>query len=220
MTIKDQNINLLKKQYLRLLRIVENQHSDSSIFHLNQKLITVFQIRYSYEPSLTDFFEVEEETRFTNPIDNIIDEINRFYQFISMEIFKSYGTIIKLQKNTVLGYLDGKDHAEMAVSLVKKILKEIYFTRSLKPEAISAVINSGIGMVGFIGSEYFIQHDITGDVIFQINQIARYIEDKETTLAIGDTTYQFLKEKKGFISFGQFKNPGSMFEHCVYSLIE
>jgi len=142
----------------------------------------------------------------------LVYKINEIFKIITDGCLKYDGIIDKTSNNTILAYWLGDKSAEKALEAALEIQDIINkLSTSIK---VSCGISSEKSIFAILGTEYFSNYTLIGN----INDIANRIENAcvfhNTSILICETTYQQLKEKLVAI------NKGAITIHGLYSQIE
>ena len=124
---------------------------------------------------IVGFTPISEHYKNKDDPEGLVELINEFLNEISMIILNNGGMIDKFMGDCVMGIfgapLDMDNHAEMAVKSAKEIeekvkeLKVIYKERGLPDINVGTGVNSGIAIVGNMGSKTRLDYSVVGDAV-------------------------------------------------------
>ena len=124
---------------------------------------------------IVGFTPISEHYKNKDDPEGLVELINEFLNEVSIIILKNGGMIDKFMGDCVMGIfgapLDMKNHAEMAVKSAKEIeekvkeLKVIYKERGLPDINVGTGVNSGIAIVGNMGSKTRLDYSVVGDAV-------------------------------------------------------
>ena len=124
---------------------------------------------------IVGFTPISEYYKNKDDPEGLVELINEFLNEISMIILNNGGMIDKFMGDCVMAVfgapLDMKNHAEMAVKSAKEIeekikeLKVIYKERGLPDINVGTGVNSGIAIVGNMGSHTRLDYSVVGDAV-------------------------------------------------------
>ena len=124
---------------------------------------------------IVGFTPISEHYKNKDDPEGLVELINEFLNEISMIILNNGGMIDKFMGDCVMGIfgapLDMKNHAEMAIKSAKEIeekvkeLKVIYKERGLPDINVGTGVNTGIAIVGNMGSKTRLDYSVVGDAV-------------------------------------------------------
>jgi adenylate cyclase len=124
---------------------------------------------------IVGFTPISEHYKNKDDPEGLVELINEFLNEISMIILNNGGMIDKFMGDCVMGIfgapLDMDNHAEMAVKSAKEIeekvkeLKVIYKERGLPDINVGTGVNTGIAIVGNMGSKTRLDYSVVGDAV-------------------------------------------------------
>jgi len=124
---------------------------------------------------IVGFTPISEHYKNKDDPEGLVELINEFLNEVSIIILKNGGMIDKFMGDCVMGIfgapLDMKNHAEMAVKSAKEIeekvkeLKVIYKERGLPDINVGTGVNTGIAIVGNMGSKTRLDYSVVGDAV-------------------------------------------------------
>ena len=124
---------------------------------------------------IVGFTPISEHYKNKDDPEGLVELINEFLNEISKIILNNGGMIDKFMGDCVMGIfgapLDMKNHAEMAVKSAKEIeekvkeLKVIYKERGLPDINVGTGVNTGIAIVGNMGSKTRLDYSVVGDAV-------------------------------------------------------
>ena len=124
---------------------------------------------------IVGFTPISEHYKNKDDPEGLVELINEFLNEISMIILNNGGMIDKFMGDCVMGIfgapLDMNNHAEMAVKSAKEIeekvkeLKVIYKERGLPDINVGTGVNTGIAIVGNMGSKTRLDYSVVGDAV-------------------------------------------------------
>jgi len=124
---------------------------------------------------IVGFTPISEYYKNKDDPEGLVELINEFLNEISMIILNNGGMIDKFMGDCVMGIfgapLDMDNHAEMAVKSAKEIeekvkeLKTIYKERGLPDINVGTGVNTGIAIVGNMGSKTRLDYSVVGDAV-------------------------------------------------------
>ena len=124
---------------------------------------------------IVGFTPISEYYKNKDDPEGLVELINEFLNEISMIILNNGGMIDKFMGDCVMGIfgapLDMDNHAEMAVKSAKEIeekvkeLKVIYKERGLPDINVGTGVNTGIAIVGNMGSKTRLDYSVVGDAV-------------------------------------------------------
>jgi adenylate cyclase len=124
---------------------------------------------------IVGFTPISEHYKNKDDPEGLVELINEFLNEISKIILNNGGMIDKFMGDCVMGIfgapLDMKNHAEMAIKSAKEIeekvkeLKVIYKERGLPDINVGTGVNTGIAIVGNMGSKTRLDYSVVGDAV-------------------------------------------------------
>ena len=124
---------------------------------------------------IVGFTPISEHYKNKDDPEGLVELINEFLNEISKIILNNGGMIDKFMGDCVMGIfgapLDMDNHAEMAVKSAKEIeekvkeLKVIYKERGLPDINVGTGVNTGIAIVGNMGSKTRLDYSVVGDAV-------------------------------------------------------
>ena len=124
---------------------------------------------------IVGFTPISEHYKNKDDPEGLVKLINEFLNEVSIIILNNGGMIDKFMGDCVMAVfgapLDMKNHAEMAVKSAKEIeekikeLKVIYKERGLPDINVGTGVNSGIAIVGNMGSHTRLDYSVVGDAV-------------------------------------------------------
>jgi adenylate cyclase len=124
---------------------------------------------------IVGFTPISEHYKNKDDPEGLVELINEFLNEVSIIILKNGGMIDKFMGDCVMGIfgapLDMDNHAEMAVKSAKEIeekvkeLKVIYKERGLPDINVGTGVNTGIAIVGNMGSKTRLDYSVVGDAV-------------------------------------------------------
>ena len=124
---------------------------------------------------IVGFTPISEHYKNKDDPEGLVKLINEFLNEVSIIILNNGGMIDKFMGDCVMAVfgapLDIKNHAEMAVKSAKEIeekikeLKVIYKERGLPDINVGTGVNSGIAIVGNMGSHTRLDYSVVGDAV-------------------------------------------------------
>ena len=124
---------------------------------------------------IVGFTPISEHYKNKDDPEGLVKLINEFLNEISKIILNNGGMIDKFMGDCVMGIfgapLDMDNHAEMAVKSAKEIeekvkeLKVIYKERGLPDINVGTGVNTGIAIVGNMGSKTRLDYSVVGDAV-------------------------------------------------------
>ena len=124
---------------------------------------------------IVGFTPISEHYKNKDDPEGLVELINEFLNEISKIILNNGGMIDKFMGDCVMGIfgapLDMDNHAEMAVKSAKEIeekvkeLKVIYKERGLPDINVGTGVNTGIAIIGNMGSKTRLDYSVVGDAV-------------------------------------------------------
>ncbi len=124
---------------------------------------------------IVGFTPISEYYKNKDDPEGLVKLINEFLNEVSKIILNNGGMIDKFMGDCVMGIfgapLDMKNHAEMAIKSAKEIeekikeLKVIYKERGLPDINVGTGVNTGIAIVGNMGSKTRLDYSVVGDAV-------------------------------------------------------
>ena len=124
---------------------------------------------------IVGFTPISEHYKNKDDPEGLVELINEFLNEVSIIILNNGGMIDKFMGDCVMGIfgapLDMDNHAEMAVKSAKEIeekvkeLKVIYKERGLPDINVGTGVNTGIAIVGNMGSKTRLDYSVVGDAV-------------------------------------------------------
>ena len=124
---------------------------------------------------IVGFTPISEHYKNKDDPEGLVELINEFLNEISKIILNNGGMIDKFMGDCVMAVfgapLDMKNHAEMAIKSAKEIeekvkeLKVIYKERGLPDINVGTGVNTGIAIVGNMGSKTRLDYSVVGDAV-------------------------------------------------------
>ena len=124
---------------------------------------------------IVGFTPISEHYKNKDDPEGLVKLINEFLNEVSIIILNNGGMIDKFMGDCVMGIfgapLDMKNHAEMAIKSAKEIeekvkeLKVIYKERGLPDINVGTGVNTGIAIVGNMGSKTRLDYSVVGDAV-------------------------------------------------------
>ena len=124
---------------------------------------------------IVGFTPISEHYKNKDDPEGLVELINEFLNEISMIILNNGGMIDKFMGDCCMAVfgapLDMKNHAEMAIKSAKEIeekvkeLKVIYKERGLPDINVGTGVNTGIAIVGNMGSKTRLDYSVVGDAV-------------------------------------------------------
>jgi len=124
---------------------------------------------------IVGFTPISEHYKNKDDPEGLVELINEFLNEVSIIILKNGGMIDKFMGDCVMGIfgapLDMDNHAEMAIKSAKEIeekvkeLKVIYKERGLPDINVGTGVNTGIAIVGNMGSKTRLDYSVVGDAV-------------------------------------------------------
>jgi len=124
---------------------------------------------------IVGFTPISEHYKNKDDPEGLVELINEFLNEISKIILNNGGMIDKFMGDCVMGIfgapLDMDNHAEMAIKSAKEIeekvkeLKVIYKERGLPDINVGTGVNTGIAIVGNMGSKTRLDYSVVGDAV-------------------------------------------------------
>jgi len=124
---------------------------------------------------IVGFTPISEFYKNKNDPEGLVKLVNEFLNEVSKIILNNGGMIDKFMGDCCMAVfgapLDMKNHAEMAIKSAKEIeekikeLKVIYKERGLPDINVGTGVNSGIAIVGNMGSETRLDYSVLGDAV-------------------------------------------------------
>ena len=124
---------------------------------------------------IVGFTPISEHYKNKDDPEGLVELINEFLNEISKIILNNGGMIDKFMGDCVMGIfgapLDMDNHAEMAVKSAKEVeekvkeLKVIYKERGLPDINVGTGVNTGIAIIGNMGSKTRLDYSVVGDAV-------------------------------------------------------
>ncbi|AGB41281.1 putative transmembrane sensor domain protein [Halobacteroides halobius DSM 5150] len=153
--------------------------------------------------------------------DQVVNVLNRYFAVITEECFKLDGTLDKFLGDGAMIFFGAptqqNDHANKAVQLALNIQEKIENNPEF-PLRVTIGINTGLALVGNIGSKKRSDYTAIGDVV---NTAARIeTEAKTNQILIGEETYHTIKNKFLVQKKAKVKVKGKEKEVKIYQVIK
>ena len=138
--------------------------------------------------SFTSFAEDHSSTE-------VVDLLNQYFSLITEETFNYAGTIDKFLGDGVMIFFNAPtkqpEHAKQAVDLAIHLQEQITINSNL-PLSVSIGINTGLAVVGNIGSKTRSDYTAIGNVVNTASRIENLANKDE--ICIGEKTYKKIKD--------------------------
>jgi len=155
--------------------------------------------------------------------------LNEYFTAIEPIITKYNGVINKFIGDAVMAIfgdpIEDDLHPMKAVLCANEMLKRVRKLRNKwqdegKPEIeIGIGINTGEVFVGNIGSEKRLEYTVIGDTVNIASRIESYNKVYKTKFLIGETTYEFVKNRVDVIKIGGVTIRGKMKKMDIYEIL-
>jgi len=153
--------------------------------------------------------------------------INKFLTPMTDIILKNSGTVDKYMGDCIMAFwnapLDCKNHQEMAIKSAEEMKLKLEHM-NIKEEfglqlKIGIGINSGKAVVGNMGSEQRFDYSVLGDAVNLASRLEGISKNYDTTIIIGENTYETVKEKFKFKKLDDVLVKGKSNKVAIYSIV-
>jgi len=174
------------------------------------------------------FVDIRGFTSLSERLDaeHVVILLNKYFTSVTEAIFKYNGTVDKFIGDSVMAMFNAPlyqdDHADRAVKSGLEIIKSLEkLNESLKKENlrldVGIGINTGVAIVGNIGTEQFLDYTAIGDTV----NIASRLQGKagKMEIMISDATLKKLKNKFNVKHVGSLELKGKTEKVKTYQVI-
>ena len=185
----DKRKTKLKNIFSRYLatKVIEEvlELSEENYLQGKRREITVLFVDIN---SFTSFADKHSSTE-------VVDLLNQYFSLITDETFNYAGTIDKFLGDGAMIFFNAPtkqpEHAKQAVDLAIHLQKQINMDSNL-PLSVSIGINTGVAVVGNIGSKTRSDYTAIGNVVNTASRIENLANKDE--ICVGEETYQQIKD--------------------------
>jgi adenylate cyclase len=163
-------------------------------------------------------------TEHTPPV-QVIEILNAFLSRMTDVIFAHEGTVDKFLGDAILAVFGGPvaqdDHAARAVETAKNMMRELAALNAERgdrpPLQMRIAINSGMAIIGDIGSPKRREYTVLGDVVNTASRLESTVAQPDQ-IVISEATYRRIQPALPVTSLGNFRLRGRGSDIRVYSV--
>uniref|UniRef100_A0A7C4YHU1 Adenylate/guanylate cyclase domain-containing protein n=1 Tax=candidate division WOR-3 bacterium TaxID=2052148 RepID=A0A7C4YHU1_UNCW3 len=177
------------------------------------------------------FCDIRDYTGYSEdkPPELVVKTLNEYFDEMSNIIFAYNGMVDKFIGDGIMAIfgapLNFPGHADKAVSagieMVKKVkeLNKKWVKEKGRSFEIGIGINTGIAIVGNVGSQRRIEYTAIGDVVNTAARIEPLNKEYSTNILISETTFSKLQNEYNYRNLGKVRIRGKKEEITIYEII-